>query len=384
MNFDANANHIIEKKYFKLLENGLLMGNINSGLGNQNADKVIANFKNLFTNEFGNNYDVLITSGASESNSTIINNIPKQSHVIVSTAEHPSITEGIKYLEDNNEISVTWIKPKYNGEICINEIIKTITFDTSTVIIQSVNGETGYIQNIMLLNNYLKNNRPEIHLHIDNTQGYKKINYPPNVGRSISLSLHKIGSIIGIGVLLVEKEINLRPLIFGKQNDGLRGGTYNFAAIMLSLEVIRNYRGKEYGLYKRLFLTQLKYNVLLFPLKNTAINEKLPTMILLSDEGCVGNVISGYIIYKGRIVCSKILANYLLNNNIKIGIGSACNNEKSSDLGSIRSSPLINDNEKTGIFRISFSNDINEQKIKQLTGLLNEFPKLLEKILKGN
>lgn len=55
-----------------------------------------------------------------------------------------------------------------------------------------------------------------------------------------SASAHKFGGILGCGILYVrrDKQRQMRPLIYGSQEHGLRGGTYNVPAIICCGEAI--------------------------------------------------------------------------------------------------------------------------------------------------
>lgn len=70
-------------------------------------------------------------------------------------------------------------------------------------------------------------------VHVDAVQAFGKIKIDVKAidVDMLSISGHKIGSIRGVGVLYVKKGINLKPLIVGTQEQGLRGGTENDLAI---------------------------------------------------------------------------------------------------------------------------------------------------------
>lgn len=361
--FDCNANLPILKEVLEAYENGCKIGNVSSKTKlSATGNKIIAKFKAL-TNEYhGGDYDTIITSGGSESNSAIIFHflyrsilMNKQLNVISSTVEHPSITEYLLQLQQDNLANITWITPEYNGKVVISKIIAELNPNIDCVFLQSINSETGCMQDITKLYSVLKLHK--IWLHVDNVQGFKKLNYPNNIGDSISISYHKIGAPLGIGALLTKEK--LHPLIAGKQNNGMRGGTYNIGAITASLYVLNTYRYDLDSKLKNRFLAILsrKYRVILYPdfIKTTKINDAIPdSIILYSNNECLPHTIFFSIIKDGNALCGLQVKNYLFEKKgFTIGTGSACNNEKPSVIGSMASSNIL-PKLKKGFLRISF------------------------------
>lgn len=75
--------------------------------------------------------------------------------------------------------------------------------------------------------------------HIDVTQAVdlfinKDYSFKDLKANTLSFSGYKIGALQGIGVLIIKKDYfkKLKPLIYGKQQNGLRGGTLNTLGIL--------------------------------------------------------------------------------------------------------------------------------------------------------
>lgn len=401
--FDNNANCPITSETLNEYVAGSRIGNVSCNTKFAKRGKELINqLKSSMATEFGNanDYTAIITSGGSESNSTVISHYVYTSRLlhgfkpnfISSSVEHPSITDYLERLEEDGVATVTWIKPSFNGGISIQDIEAAIRPDTICVFLQSVNSETGCIQNIaalqLLLQNKSKTLNRFIGLHVDNVQGFRRINYPKNVGDTISLSLHKVGAPLGIGILLTR--IKLTPLIAGKQNSGLRGGTYNIGAIEASLGALRRFSYNNPKQYKRYFLTQMAraYNIIEFPqLKmdefahvgngETHIpNER--TIILFSDAKCLPHTIFFAIMVNTKILCGLRVKEFMFSEGYTIGTGTACANEatKALEHGSMASADLPGAIKK-GFIRISFGCSINENSLKKLS---DKFIKMLRYI----
>lgn len=387
--FDNNANYPISNEVLVDYARGCKMGNV--GCRTKMAEigrKLIESFTNFIENEFSDHanphstYKAIITSGGSESNSTVINHYLYKTkilngirpHFVCSTVEHPSITEYLIKLEEDDVADINWIQPKYNGGVPIENIIAAVNNNTTCVFLQSVNSETGCVQNIAGLQIALK--QMGVPFHVDHVQGYRKTRYPVGVGDTISLSLHKIGAPLGIGVLLYKGD--LHPMIAGKQNSGKRGGTYNIGTITAASKVLQTFSMREMKVYKQFFLKELsKYYQIIIPsselrahpsakLDQIKISDN-PTVLLFSDEQCLSHTLFLTIFLNRKPLCGKAVKEYMFQHGYTIATGTACGNEpgiKVEARGSMLSSD-IPEPFKVGFLRISFGNNINEKILRQ-------------------
>lgn len=176
--------------------------------------------------------EIIFTSGATESNNLAIKGCcdfysRKGNHIITSSVEHKSVLDTCRYLEQKNYI-VSYINPKENGIIDLEEIKSKIQKNTILISIMSVNNETGTLQNIQKISKicHTKN----ILFHVDATQSIGKI--PIDLKKTyidlMSFSAHKIYGPKGIGVLYVRRKprIRLSAQIHGGNHErGMRSGT---------------------------------------------------------------------------------------------------------------------------------------------------------------
>lgn len=155
--------------------------------------------------------EIFFTSGASESNSIIVHSSP---FLITLKNNHDSLELGANVVNDN-EARVGWFG--FSG----------------------VNSETGI--------NYMKVGKAASFdfqwVHADLTQmiGKQKVDLKNLYWiTSASFSGHKFGALKGVGVLFVreDKQKFVKPLIYGHQEQGLRGGTENVVGIVSLGEAI--------------------------------------------------------------------------------------------------------------------------------------------------
>ena len=213
------------------------IGNPNSlhTLGRKSADLIDAATKQIADILEVKPKEIIYTSGASESNNTVIKGICLQyqnrgKHIITTNFEHSSIYGPLSYLQTLG-FEVDFVKTDENGIVDLDDLKKLLRDDTILVSITAVNSEIGIIEPIEEIGEILKD-YPKCFFHSDLTQiiGKKKVNLE-NIDLA-SFSAHKIFGIKGIGGLIKKEKINLIPLIHGGKSTTIyRSGTPAVALI---------------------------------------------------------------------------------------------------------------------------------------------------------
>ena len=186
------------------------------------STKQIAKLLNVKTDE------VIYTSGASESNNTVIKGIcfshPNKKHIITTPFEHSSIYGPINYLVDLG-YKVDFVKINADGLVDLDDLENLITDDTILVSIGCVNSEIGVRQDIEGIGKMLKKYK-SLYFHSDITQAIGKVKVDLTNVDLASFSGHKIFCFKGIGCLIKKKNVSITPLIHGgKSTTSYRSGT---------------------------------------------------------------------------------------------------------------------------------------------------------------
>ena len=100
-----------------------------------------ARVNEIYFTSCGSESDNLILKGIAFANKNIGN------HIITTQIEHPAILDTCKFLEKFG-FKITYLKPKENGIIDINDLEKSITRSTILISVMFANNEIGTIQNI--------------------------------------------------------------------------------------------------------------------------------------------------------------------------------------------------------------------------------------------
>ena len=188
-----------------------------------------------------NKDEVFFTSGATESNNIVIQGLKEyaektgKKHIITSSIEHKAILETCKAMEKIG-FEVSYISPQIDGRIPYEKIIDLVRDDTLLVSIMHVNNETGIIQPIKEIADFLADK--DVYFHVDATQSFGKLVNELKTIRydMLSMSAHKIGGPQGVGALILRKKRYKLPPIKGimyggQQEHGIRPGTVPVALV---------------------------------------------------------------------------------------------------------------------------------------------------------
>lgn len=186
--------------------------------------------------------EVVFTSGGSESNNLFIKGAaacikPGSAGpvIAISAIEHPCVREAARDL-----LRTGWklreIAVDDQGRIDAADYARVLAAQPRLLSVMLANNETGAIQDIPALASQARSTGAWFHTDAVQALGKLEVNFRElnAVGvHAMTLSAHKIHGPKGAGALVLDKRIELRPLISGGgQERGLRSGTENVAAIV--------------------------------------------------------------------------------------------------------------------------------------------------------
>ncbi len=224
-------------KYFANTASNHLLGGVVFSLQNR-ARAQIASYFHATAEE------VIFTSGASESNNLAIKGVAFQylnrgRHLITSKAEHPSVLNTFRQLEEMFGFSVTYLDVDSSGKVNLDQLAAALTPQTILVSIMAVNNEVGSINDIGKIAKIIKS-RSRAFFHCDMTQAIGKIHTDLISPDLISCSAHKIYGLKGSGLLIKRKSVELKPQICGGNHEfGYRSGTSNWPVNVTLAKTIR-------------------------------------------------------------------------------------------------------------------------------------------------
>ena len=337
-----------------------------SNLAGINASAILeASREKIEQNLFLKNKKVIFTSGATESNNLALlgfaRNFYKKTgnygHIITLKTEHKAVLEPLNQLKKEG-FMVTEINPEKDGLISEEQFKKNIREDTFLVSVMLANNEIGVIQPLENISKICKSRGITLHSDFAQCLGYIELDNLLSDVNMITMSSHKIYGPKGIGLLLIDEEINLEPLIVGGgQEYGLRSGTLPLPLVVgfakaIEIAVLNQKNNAEKLLFYRNNLLEglLKNNSGL--LINGSIEKRLPHNLNLTVLDLNGAKF--HKLLKSKIICST---------------GSACSSGEPSHVLLALGRSL---KEAESSIRLSIGLSTNSKDIKQAIHILTD------------
>ena len=302
-----------------------------------------------------NQFDIIFTSGATESNNIALKGIALRKKqfanvIITSVLEHPSVLEVMRYLETQGFI-LKYVNVTPNGQIDINHLEQLMTDNVGLVTCMYVNNVMGQIQPIKEIGSLLKQ-YPKAHFHVDGVQALGKIPMQLENVNSVSFSGHKFNGLKGQGILIIDNKEKIEPTVFGGgQEYGIRSGTVNLAmnvSLVKAMEIAiqnlneLNHRLSRYNKVIRESLSQYKGVYINSP-ENSA-----PHILNIAFPGVKG----------------EVLVNAFSKLDIMVSTTSACSSKREK-LNEVLLAMDIEDNRIEGSVRLSMGETTTEKDIEQ-------------------
>ena len=291
---NPNSNHDMGKKCNDL---------ISSSISN------ICNYFNIFSDE------IIFTSGASESNNTVLKGICSSGNEIITTKlEHSSIYGPCSYLQ-NKGYKIIFAPLDENGIVDIEKLEKLINDNTCLVSIGCVNSEIGLRQPIEEIGLMLKK-YPNVLFHSDITQAVSKTDIDLSNVDMASFSGHKLFCFKGIGGLIKKRNVKILPLINGgKSTTVYRSGTPQ-TELICSLSKAFDSFNNDYS-YVHELNEKIKKHL-----------SKYDNILINSNEYCIDNVLNISFIRKD----SNVVQKYFADHSIYVSTKTACSSDTSYSL----------------------------------------------------
>ncbi len=350
----------------------------------QEAKEAIESSRQKIVDVIGcSNKEIFFTSGATESDNWILRGIynynrlrNKKSHIIISSIEHHAVLNTCKVLEKEG-LEVTFLSVDKFGKVSIEDLKKSIKNETVLVSIMASNNETGIIEPIEDIGNFLcdynktreKNGLDKIYFHSDVVQAFGKILIDVNKFNidSMSFSGHKIYGPKGIGALYLKQGTRIYPFMTGGGQEFFkRAGTENVASIVGL--------GEAMSFFNKKTISDLnnKYSFMREKLWN-GLKEKIRDVYLNTD---FQNSVSNTLNVSFKNVEGEGIVLLLNKKGVSVSSGSACTSG-SLDISHVLKAMGVNSVLAQGSIRFSFGKYNKEEDVDYVLEVL---PPIVEKL----
>jgi cysteine desulfurase len=178
---------------------------------------------------------VIFVSGGTEANNFFIKGAAgylKPAQIAVSAVEHPCVAKPAQELARQGW-QLRRLAVGADGRADLADVDEALKESTAIVSLMLANNETGVIQPVAEVAERAR--RAKAWMHTDAVQALGKIavDFDALGAHAMTLSAHKLYGPKGAGALIMDKRLQLRPLIDGGGHEqGLRSGTENVPAIV--------------------------------------------------------------------------------------------------------------------------------------------------------
>ena len=310
--------------------------------------------------------EVFFTSGGTESSNTAIHASIRDlgcRHIITSAIEHHATLHTVEYIHRNQHITLSYVALLPNGHIDIQDLEKKLAASNEKCLVTLLhaNNEIGNILDIQAVGNLCKKHNAIFHCDTVQTVGHYPFHLRETPVHFITGAAHKFHGPKGIGLLYINENVKIKPLINGgAQERNMRAGTENVYGIVgfakaLELAAARYEQDSTYiKKLKHYMLQQLQQHIPAVTFNGDYLNQNLYTVLNVSFP---------------KTEKSEMLLFNLDIHNICASGGSACTS--GADQGS-HVIQAINNNPNQIAVRFSFSRNNTMAEIDDVVSILKE------------
>lgn len=320
-------------------------------------------------------HQIIFNSGSSEGISQVFHSLlaDKESLdkdiIITSGIEHSAVDKCCEYYKTKG-YQVKTINTLESGLIDLDHLKKLIDEHKDKIAMVTVmasNNETGVIQPYQSIGDLCQQN--ELDFFSDTTQLIGKTHFDfqnSNMDFAV-LSSHKIGALIGSGLVIAKDPTKLRPFILGGgQEKGLRGGTQNYIGIETMTVALESF-SKTLDNLNEVKKMRERFE------KN--VKEKFPEVVIMG-ESSPRLATTTLISYPG--VHGQAVQIELESQDIFVTTSSACS-DNSPETSRILKAMGIKDDTGRGVVRISLCTNANQELYDKIElALINAYNKLIK------
>jgi cysteine desulfurase len=178
---------------------------------------------------------IVFTASGTEANNFAVHGICSNlapAQILTSAIEHPCVSRPALAMQSQGYKAHS-IKVDSNCNLNMAHLQNLLEVPTNLVSVMLANNETGAIQDVAAISALAREHKAYVHTDAVQALGKIPVDFFALNVHAMTISSHKIGGPLGAGALVLDKRIDIQPLLHGGgQEKGLRSGTENVAAIV--------------------------------------------------------------------------------------------------------------------------------------------------------
>ncbi|KAA0024192.1 cysteine desulfurase family protein [Antrihabitans cavernicola] len=188
--------------------------------------------------------EVIFTSGGTESDNLAVKGIywarrdadSRRRRIFASAVEHHAVLDAVEWLVQHEGAEVTWLPVDDNGAVhpeTLRAELAVHADEAALVTIMWANNEVGTIMPIAELAQVARDFDVPIHSDAVQAAAQLSIDFAASGLSAASIAAHKFGGPLGVGALLIGRQVPCVPLLHGGGHErDLRSGTPDTAAVV--------------------------------------------------------------------------------------------------------------------------------------------------------
>jgi cysteine desulfurase len=185
--------------------------------------------------------EVIFTGGGTESDNLAVKGIfwarrsadPGRNRVVAGSVEHHAVLDAVRWLESHEGATVSWLPVDPAGRVSPDALAEMLADDVALVTAMWANNEVGTVQPVVELAAAATANAVPYHTDAVQAVGQVPVDFGGSGVAALTVSGHKLGGPIGVGALLLGRDVPCVPLLHGGgQERDVRSGTLDVPGIV--------------------------------------------------------------------------------------------------------------------------------------------------------
>ncbi len=182
--------------------------------------------------------EVVFTGGGTESDNLALKGIywsrrtERRRRVLAGAVEHHAVTDAVQWLADHEGGEITWLPVDGTGRVLPEAFAEALDDDVAVASVMWANNEVGTVQPVAELAALAAARGVPLHTDAIQAVGQVPVDYAASGAAALTITGHKLGGPVGIGALLLGRDVPCTPLLHGGgQERDVRSGTLDVPAI---------------------------------------------------------------------------------------------------------------------------------------------------------
>src|SRR2546423_459412 len=167
--------------------------------------------------------EVIFTAGGTESDNLAVKGIfwaraaadPARTRVVAGSVEHHAVLDAVGWLAEHEGATVSWLPVDDAGRVSPDALAEVLDDDVALVTAMWANNEVGTVQPAAELAAVAAAHAVPYHTDAVQAVGQGPVDFAASGAAALTVSGHKLGGPVGVGALLLGRDVPCVPLLHG-------------------------------------------------------------------------------------------------------------------------------------------------------------------------